>query len=121
MLHCVQHLTEHLHVMLNAVKHLTENAMSYYVYLLTNAARTLYVGVTNNLERRVYEHKHKLVSGFTAQYNMTVLVHFEETPDVRAAIAREKQIKGCVRAKKITLIEQNNPGWLDLSNGWFDE
>jgi len=82
---------------------------SYYVYIMTNRSRTLYIGVTNNLERRVYEHKHKLVPGFTSQYNITQLVYFELTSDVRAAIAREKQIKGWLRTKKIALIESANP------------
>ena len=66
----------------------------YYVYIMTNRSRTLYTGVTNNLERRVYEHKHKLVPGFTQKYNITMLVYYEETTDVRVPITREKQIKG---------------------------
>ena len=66
----------------------------YYVYILTNHSRTLYTGVSNNLQRRVYEHKHHMVKGFTSKYNITRLVYFEETSDVYAAIAREKQIKG---------------------------
>lgn len=66
----------------------------YYVYILTNISKTLYTGVTNNLERRIYEHKQKLVPGFTKKYNLTMLVYFEETRDVQAAIQREKQIKG---------------------------
>ena len=66
----------------------------FYVYIMSSPSRTLYVGMTNDLARRVYEHKHKLVAGFTAWYNVNELVHFEETPDVNAAIAREKQIKG---------------------------
>ena len=89
----------------------------YYVYMMTNKSRTLYTGVTNDLERRVYEHKQKLVPGFTAKYNITRLVYFEVTQDVRAAIAREKQIKGWLRRKKITLIESVNPEWKDLSIG----
>ncbi len=66
----------------------------YYVYILTNSSRTLYVGITNNLERRMYEHKNKLVSGFTKKYNVTWLAYYEETSNVESAIAREKQIKG---------------------------
>ena len=73
----------------------------YYVYIMTNRSRTLYTGVTNSLRRRVYEHKHKLVFGFTQKYNITLLVYYEATPDVRSAIEREKQIKGWVRSKKI--------------------
>ncbi len=92
----------------------------YYVYIMTNKSRTLYTGVTNNLKRRVYEHKHKLVPGFTSKYNITQLVHFETTTDVKAAIAREKQIKGWLRVKKIALIESANPRWEDLSKGWYD-
>jgi putative endonuclease len=88
---------------------------TYYVYILANKSRTLYVGVTNNLERRVYEHKHNLVAGFTSRYRIDRLVYFEETGDVQAAIAREKQLKGWLRAKKVALIESVNPTWEDLS------
>jgi putative endonuclease len=91
----------------------------YFVYIITNKSRTLYTGVTNNLERRVYEHKNKLVPGFTSRYNIRTLVYFEETPDVISAIAREKQIKGWLRSKKISLIEAVNPQWIDLSAEWF--
>jgi putative endonuclease len=90
----------------------------YYVYIMTNKSRTLYTGVTNDLERRVYEHKQRLVPGFTAKYNITRLVYFEVTQDVQAAIAREKQIKGWLRRKKIALIESVNAEWADLSIGW---
>jgi putative endonuclease len=86
-----------------------------HVYMLTNVSRTLYVRVTNNLERRMYEHKHKLMSGFTRKYNLTILVFFEETSDILAALAREKQIKGWTREKKLALIEAGNPTWSDLS------
>jgi len=89
----------------------------YYVYILTNASKTLYTGVTNNLQRRVYEHQHHLVAGFTSTYNITRLVYFEETSDVYAALAREKQIKGWVR-KEDSLIESINPEWRDLSDAW---
>ena len=91
---------------------------SYYVYIMTNRSGTLYVGVTNNLIRRVYEHKNKLVDGFTKKYNINRLVYFEETSDVNSAIAREKQIKGWIRKKKIELIEKNNPKFRDLSEDW---
>jgi len=91
----------------------------YFIYIMTNNSRTLYTGVTNNLERRVYEHKNKLVPGFTARYKINMLVYFEETPDVLSAIAREKQIKGWLRSKKISLIETVNPQWIDLSAKWF--
>ena len=82
---------------------------------MTNKSGTLYTGVTNNLERRIYEHKHHLVKGFTSKYNIEKLVYFEETNDINAAISREKQIKGWLRKKKIALIESINPGWKDLS------
>jgi len=86
---------------------------------MTNKSRTLYTGFTNNLERRVYEHKNKLVAGFTSKYNITKLVFYEETNDVHAAMAREKQIKGWLRSKKIALIESENPKWKDLSLDWY--
>ncbi len=90
----------------------------YYVYIMTNRSQTLYTGVTNNLQRRVYEHKQHLVACFTSKYQITRLVYFEETSDVNAAIAREKHIKGWLRAKKIALIESMNPDWRDLSEDW---
>ena len=93
----------------------------YYVYLLTNKNdKVMYVGVTNNLERRVYEHKTKMVLGFTEKYNVNKLVYFEETNDVRAAIAREKEIKKWRREKKNNLVVAVNPEWKDLSDGWFE-
>jgi len=85
---------------------------------MTNGKRTLYTGVTNNLYRRVYEHKEKLVPGFTKRYNINYLVYVESTNDVIAAITREKQIKAWTRAKKISLIESSNPDWRDLSLDW---
>ena len=88
---------------------------------MTNGSRTLYTGVTDDLVRRVYEHKNKLIEGFTKRYNITRLVHYEVTSDVQAAIQREKQIKGWLRKKKIALIETVNPGWQDLSEGWYEE
>jgi putative endonuclease len=88
---------------------------SYYVYLLTNwNNRVIYVGVTNDLERRVYEHKNKLIQGFTAKYNVNKLVYFEETSDVESAIAREKEIKKWRREKKNLLVNRVNPEWKDL-------
>jgi putative endonuclease len=86
----------------------------YFVYILTNNSRTLYIGVTSNLIARIYQHRNKLVEGFTKRYNVTRLVYFEETSNVTAAIAREKQLKGWLRAKKIALIESANPGWRDI-------
>jgi putative endonuclease len=93
--------------------------MQYCVYILTNVSHTLYTGITNNLERRMYEHKQKLIVGFTRKYNLTILAYFEATIDIRSALAREKQIKGWTREKKIALIEEQNPMWKDLSKGWF--
>ena len=90
----------------------------YCVYIMTNKSRTLYVGVTNDLQRRVYEHKNKLIEGFTKKYNITRLVYYEPMNDVRVAIAREKQIKGWLRARKIALIDSTNPQWKDLSEDW---
>jgi len=90
----------------------------YYVYIMTNKSRTLYTGVTNNLQRRVFEHKNKLINGFTKKYNITKLIYYEVTNEVTSAIAREKQIKGWLRKKKITLIESMNPEWKDLSEEW---
>ena len=92
---------------------------NYYVYLLTNwNNKVMYVGVTNNLERRIYEHKHKLVQGFTQKYNVDKLVYFEETKDVHAALEREKEIKKWRREKKNALVLKNNTEWRDLSEGW---
>jgi putative endonuclease len=88
---------------------------TYYVYCLSNINnRVLYIGVTNDLLRRVYEHKHHLVSGFTAIYNVTRLIYFEQTNDAQSAIRREKQLKGWRREKKENLINQFNPEWKDL-------
>jgi putative endonuclease len=91
----------------------------YYVYIMASRSRTLYTGVTGNLERRVFEHKQKLVPGFTIRYKIDRLVYFEVTDDVQAALAREKQIKGWRRGKKLALIESMNPTWQDLSSDWF--
>ena len=90
--------------------------MSFYVYILSNANnRVIYTGVTNNLIRRVYEHKQHLDKGsFTDQYNVDRLVYFEETSSSRAAIEREKQIKSWSRARKNKLVEEKNPQWVDL-------
>ena len=88
---------------------------NYYVYIMTNKYNTvLYTGVTNDLVRRVYEHKNKLVEGFTAKYNLTKLVYYEIYNDVKEAINREKQIKGWKREKKEDLIKEFNPMWKDL-------
>jgi putative endonuclease len=86
---------------------------------MTNKSKILYTGVTNNLQRRIFEHKNKLNTGFTSKYNIHILVYYEDMNDVNVAIAREKQIKGWLRVKKIKLIESLNPEWNDLSHDWF--
>jgi putative endonuclease len=91
---------------------------SYFVYIMTNRSGTLYTGVTRNLEGRVLQHRSKSVSGFTKRYNITRLVYYEVFSNVHDAIAREKQIKGWRREKKIVLIDSINPDWQDLSEGW---
>ena len=93
---------------------------SYYVYVLASDFGSLYVGITNKLERRVLEHRSKLVEGFTRKYNITKLVYYEETGEVVDAIAREKQIKSWRRSKKVALIESLNPDWRDLGDGLSD-
>ena len=92
----------------------------YFVYIMTNKSRTLYTGVTGDLKKRVYQHKNKLVEGFTRKYNLRVLVYYEITSNIHAALAREKQIKGWLRKRKIELIESMNPEWRDLSEGWYE-
>ncbi len=93
---------------------------NYYIYIMASKTRVIYTGMTNNLERRVYEHKEKLIKGFTSRYNVTRLVYYEYTNDVNAAIQREKEIKAWRREKKIKLIESTNPNWENLSDGWYD-
>jgi putative endonuclease len=92
----------------------------YWVYMLTSHGnKVIYVGVTNDLQRRVYEHKHKLIDGFTARHNVHRLVYMESTPSIEAAIAREKQLKGWRRQKKNALVAAANPDWIDLAAEWF--
>lgn len=92
----------------------------YYVYILASGYNgTIYIGVTSNLEKRIYQHKNKVYAGFTAKYNIDRLVYFETTSDVRAAITREKQLKKWKREWKINLINQQNPKWIDLSVNGF--
>ena len=93
--------------------------MSYYVYILTNwDDSVMYVGVINNLERRLYEHRNHMVEGFTKKYNVHKLVYYEYTNDVYSALEREKQLKGWSRAKKNALVAKSNPTWSDLSTEW---
>jgi putative endonuclease len=96
-------------------------ARIYYVYILASRSRTLYVGVTNDIARRVLQHRSGTASAFTRKYMVRRLVHVETTPSVRDAIAREKEIKRWTRAKKVGLIEAGNPDWADLAATWFDE
>ncbi len=93
---------------------------AFYVYIMSNNTRTLYTGVTNNLERRVLQHKRKLLPGFTRKYNLDRLVYYETFHDIRAAIQREKQLKGWLRARKVALILRANSAWKDLSEGWYE-
>ena len=91
----------------------------YYVYLLANwNNKVIYAGITSDLQKRIYEHKHKLVKGFTEKYNVNKLVYYEETTDVHDALAREKEIKKWRREKKDNLVKTMNPAWRDLSLQW---
>jgi putative endonuclease len=92
---------------------------TYCVYTLASRSRNLYTGVTNNLQRRLAEHRQGLVPGFTSRYRIFRLVHFEAFSDIRYAIAREKEIKAWRREKKVWLIERRNPAWDDLAAAWF--
>jgi putative endonuclease len=93
----------------------------YYVYLVTNkGGQVLYTGVTNDLQRRMWEHKNGALEGFTKRYNVGRLVYYEVFDDPEAAIAREKQIKKGPRKRKKDLIEAMNPGWQDLADDWFE-
>jgi putative endonuclease len=92
---------------------------SYFVYIAANHSHNLYTGVTNNLERRIVEHRKGLVPGFTKRYRIHRLVYYQAFGDIRAAIQREKEIKGWNRAKRIALIEADNPGWRDLAESLF--
>ncbi len=90
----------------------------YFFYIMSSQSGTLYIGMTNNLSRRVYQHKAKEIDGFTKRYNIDRLVYFEQFSDVRDAIAREKSVKKWRRSKKIELIKSMNPTWKDLSEEW---
>jgi putative endonuclease len=93
----------------------TVGERSYYVYIMSSVSRTLYTGVSNDLERRVFEHKHPQPGSFTTRYRVNRLVYFETFGHVHEAIAREKEIKQMTRARKIRMIESSNPGWSDLA------
>jgi putative endonuclease len=94
------------------------NERRYSVYIMASRSHNLYIGVTNSIVRRVREHKDHTFEGFTAKYNVDRLVWYETYPYIRTAIAREKQLKGWLRVKKIQLVEQMNPTWQDLSEEW---
>lgn len=92
----------------------------YYLYIITNwNHKVMYVGITNDLERRIFEHKNKLIDGFTSKYNVNRLVYYEKTSDVKSAIEREKEIKKWRREKKNNLVVAGNPFWNDLSDEWL--
>jgi putative endonuclease len=92
----------------------------YYIYIMNSKSGTLYTGVTKDLERRVYQHKQKLIDGFTNKYDIDRLAYYEETKNIHDAISREKEIKGWRRSKKIKLIKSMNPKWEDLAEDWFE-
>ncbi len=92
---------------------------NYFTYIVASRSLTLYIGITRDLEKRVFEHKRKLYEGFTSTYNCNRLVWFEGFADPRGAIRREKQLKGWTRSKKIALIKMTNPTWVDLSETWY--
>ena len=91
---------------------------NFFVYIVSSNSKRIYIGMTNDLDRRLYEHKHKLIKGFTAKYNMDKLVYYEVFSSVQQAIDRETQLKGWLRERKINLIESLNPSWKDLSENW---
>jgi len=93
----------------------------YYVYILASKSGVLYVGSTSDLAHRTYQHIHCLIPGFTKAYRINRLVWWDATPNARAAVAREREIKSWRREKKVQLIEATNPGWVDLSAGWFPD
>lgn len=97
------------------------NDRRFYVYICANISRTLYAGFTNDLTRRMWEHREKKADSFSRDYNFTMLVYLEEFERADDAIAREKQLKNWRRDKKVRLIEQSNPKWLDLAHDWFGE
>jgi putative endonuclease len=93
----------------------------YFVYMMTKVSGMLYIGMTNNITRRVHEHKTKVNESFTSKYNLTKLVYFESHRYVNDAIAREKQLKGWLRARKVALVNEMNPEWKDLAADWYED
>ncbi len=100
------------------MRHMHEG--SYFTYIMASRSHTLYIGITGDLQKRIFQHKWKEHEGFTARYNCDRLVWFERHQDVQRAIAREKELKGWLRTKKMALIESVNPAWVDLSREWCD-
>jgi putative endonuclease len=94
-------------------------AYQYFIYIMASDSGTLYIGVTNDLYKRVWQHKNNIIEGFTKKYNCHKLIYFEETTDVESAILREKQLKNWNRSKKESLIKIKNPTWKDLSKDWI--
>jgi len=92
---------------------------TFYTYIMASNSGTLYVGMTNNIKNRVYQHKHHLIPGFTDKYNIENLLYIETFPDALSAINREKQLKSWSRKKKINLIDSKNPTWTDLAENWY--
>lgn len=97
----------------------SQSSKTYWVYIMTNRSGTLYIGFTGDLARRVHEHRHHLIPGFSARYKTDRLVHAESFSIVNDAIAREKAIKAWLRVKKLALISETNPEWKDLGTEWF--
>ncbi len=100
---------------------MSDRRHNYWAYIMASVSRVMYVGVTNDLERRVWEHKQQVVKGFTKKYNCTKLVWFQEFREISDAIACENRIKGLLRARKIASIEERNPYWRDLSEEWYQD
>ena len=95
--------------------------MAYFIYILSNNFGAIYIGVTNNLDRRLYEHRYISRSGYVHKYKVHRLIYFENTEDINSALSREKELKGWTRKKKLELVRRSNPGFKDLGEGWFDE
>ena len=100
-----------------SIKHFMKN---YYIYIMTSQSGTLYVGMTNNIKKRVYQHKNHLIPGFTDKYTIDQLLYVETMSDLVSAIRREKQLKKWRREKKVTLVDSQNPDWKDLSEDWYE-
>ena len=93
---------------------------NYYIYIMTSQSGTMYIGMTNDINKRVYQHKNHLIPGFTDKYNVDQLLYVETTSDPVSAIRREKQLKKWRREKKVALVDSQNPDWKDLSEGWYE-